>query len=127
MRGEPHTLAPCAECPFRRGQSYLRPDRARAIATTHAVEGGGAIFWCHKQADGRRRGGKKHCGGALLFALRLGVWTQAMQLGARLGHYLLDRLRGKRLVYRSVEEMVQGHACGERNVLSGETMTTTGR
>lgn len=106
-----HTLAPCAHCPFRRGQSYLHRQRAAEIALSHLEEGGGARFHCH-ETTGKRKKNRLHCAGALLFALANGVHTQAMQLGERSRLYRLDQLRGESLIYRTFAEMVEGHRNG---------------
>ncbi len=106
-----HTLAPCEHCPFRRGQNYLRSQRAAEIALAHLEEGGGAMFSCHETTR-RRRKDRLHCAGALLFALANGVHTQAMQVGERLGFYRLDRLRGASRIYRTLAEMIAGHRDG---------------
>lgn len=105
----PHPLAPCAECPFLKTSRYLCRDRAAQIADTHLVEGGGAIFHCHKTSSRRKRD-RKHCAGALLFALANGVCTLAMQLGERLGFYQLSRIRGIDRVYKTRDAMVCGHS-----------------
>jgi hypothetical protein len=104
-----HTLVVCKECPFRKGQSYLMPGRAAEIADYMGEQGGGKIFPCHKHADAPRVRDRLVCAGSILYALRRGIWTQAMQIGERLGLYDTSKIRPAD-VYQSRDEMIRGHS-----------------
>lgn len=108
---------PCAECPFlRTAGGYLHPVRAREIAE-NMLDWNGQTFQCHKTLHiAEKRFGKadaQHCAGALIFAEKNDVMTQAMRMAGRLGIYepgLADNGRQSARVYDSAAEMIRAHA-----------------
>lgn len=112
---------PCDNCPFRRsGGVRLTSGRIADIAGMMLSEDGGA-FWCHKTTDsvdddldssGHRSTIKsQHCAGALIFAEKNGVTTQAMRIAKTLDLYrpdmVLDDQTTVDQVFDSLAEMLE--------------------
>lgn len=102
---------PCPECPFTRGGFKVRASRAREIAGLMLHPQGGT-FGCHMTS----RPKPKHCAGALVFAEKHETLPQLARIAERLGAYRPDQFdeAAYRLVFDTVEEMVDAHAavCG---------------
>ena len=104
-------LAPCSDCPFlREGGIRLTRPRVQQIAGMMLEHGAGGTFPCHKTAGAAGRKVKRskwsHCAGALVFAEKNGVHTQAMQLATRLGFLDIRTLQGHNRVFDSIDEML---------------------
>lgn len=124
---------PCAECPFRKSQSYLHGERAREIAEAVAVEN--RTFTCHKHLHGDREEdaeGEDHyqpgvtdqmCAGAMAFVKKLGAPNQMLQIAERLGLRDPSRLLQGSLadVYDSIDDMAAGHNLGRPILSASET------
>lgn len=114
-----HVKTMCSNCPFRRGQSYLRRKRARELARNMASPHGGE-FACHKtvkhddEGEWSNRPESLHCIGAMAFAYNMGNATQFMRIMGRLGGIddaLVMSLQSE--AYKTVAAMVNGHAASE--------------
>lgn len=108
-------VKPCDNCPFlKNGGIRLTADRTEEIAANMLSLAGGS-FWCHKTTEPDEDGGSgpdaDHCAGALIFAEKNGVATQAMRIAERLGLYKPEALMANTEVVQSVfdsfEEMCE--------------------
>lgn len=105
---------PCSNCPFRRkGGIRLLVERIQEIAGIF-LGGGRGEFPCHRttvpdndDGDLVETAESQHCAGALIFAEKNDSPTQMMRICERLGMYDRTKLRGKKLVFDTIDEMVE--------------------
>ena len=101
---------PCEDCPFLKvGGIRLRKARAEEIGGMMLASDGGT-FACHKTTDsGGSEGPVQHCAGALIFAEKNEIATQAMRIAERLRMYDHTLLQGHEDVFDTLEEMVDAN------------------
>lgn len=101
---------PCEDCPFlKKGGIRLRKARAEEIGGMMISRDGGT-FACHKTTDaGGSEGPVQHCAGALIFAEKNEIATQAMRIAERLRMYDHTLLQGHEDVFDTLEEMVDAN------------------
>lgn len=119
---------PCAKCPFRVGQSYLRRERAQEISTCDGE------FYCHATTiddpddDCERIEGPdtKVCAGWVAHQIHAGP-GQVLRIAERLGLVReADYADAMDVVYPSTEELMDGHE--ERTVeFTGEACSVVGQ
>jgi hypothetical protein len=104
--------APCADCPFLR-EGGIRLGKARTREIAEGVTGNpGASFACHKTtgaAGPRPRSGEEHCVGALVFAGKVGSYSQILRIMGRLGAFDPDDLEKRHgsKVFASLREWLR--------------------
>lgn len=103
-------IRPCDDCPFlKHGGIRLRKARAEEIGGMMISRDGGT-FACHKTTDsGGSEGPVQHCAGALVFAEKNEIATQAMRIAERLQMYDHTKLQGHDDVFDTLEEMVDAN------------------
>lgn len=94
---------PCPQCPFLKSQGYLRPERAREIASVTLK--GDKTFTCHKTLHTQHQ----HCAGALVMSEKAGRPNAMHQIAERLGLYDPSRIDMEAPIYASIEEIAKGH------------------
>lgn len=101
---------PCEDCPFlKEGGIRLRKARAEEIGGMMLSRDGGT-FACHKTTEaGGGEGPEQHCAGALVFAEKNEIATQAMRIAERLRMYDYTTLQGHDDVFDTLEEMLDAN------------------
>ena len=111
-------LSPCKNCPFRKDclPGWLGLERAQEIA--NATVFGDSSFSCHKtvhgqQEEGQRKGAESFCAGALALEEKANKGGNLFIRLARLfKHFDYSALKGKDLVFDSVDDFIKHHTNG---------------
>jgi hypothetical protein len=104
---------PCADCPFRK-RDGVRLTHGRIAGIVSAIappDGQGGTFACHKTTGADRTTpipdrDHQHCAGALIFAGKLGLYSQNARIAGRLGMIKFDALNAHAVeVFDNIAQM----------------------
>lgn len=104
---------PCSECPFRKNNSYLRPQRCEELAEKLR---GDDYFICHKTLkDNPQNRGRdveeSMCAGSLIVMSKEGILYDNLstRIAMAFGDFDPDKMQDTDEVYDSFDDFVEGH------------------